>query len=317
MQFNEKFNLLIELLQTSNQITSQLSSAAENGDGLNINNIHNLNNRNLEILNSILFDKNDLKNSGSFKFLKTDSKYILKPIKNINSLAISDFIGIDDIIKEVFKNTFKFASGKPANNVLLWGDRGTGKSSLIRAITKSFNDEPYVNKIKFIEIVEDTAELIYELISMVKNEPYRFILFFDDIAFDADSLFYKKLKSILDGGLDELPENIIIYATSNKRHLTTEKFASPNNTENFIHPEQEYEEGLSLSDRFGLSFGLYSFDQETYLRIVEMYLKQYELGISTLNLNQIRKEAVNFAAIKGSRSGRTAKQFAISLLKDN
>jgi hypothetical protein len=317
LQFNEKFNLLIELLQTSNQITSQLSSAAENGDGLNINNIHNLNNRNLEILNSILFDKNDLKNSGSFKFLKTDSKYILKPIKNINSLAISDFIGIDDIIKEVFKNTFKFASGKPANNVLLWGDRGTGKSSLIRAITKSFNDEPYVNKIKFIEIVEDTAELIYELISMVKNEPYRFILFFDDIAFDADSLFYKKLKSILDGGLDELPENIIIYATSNKRHLTTEKFASPNNTENFIHPEQEYEEGLSLSDRFGLSFGLYSFDQETYLRIVEMYLKQYELGISTLNLNQIRKEAVNFAAIKGSRSGRTAKQFAISLLKDN
>ncbi len=317
LQFNEKFNLLIELLQTSNQITSQLSSAAENGDGLNINNIHNLNNRNLEILNSILFDKNDLKNSGSFKFLKTDSKYILKPIKNINSLAISDFIGIDDIIKEVFKNTFKFASGKPANNVLLWGDRGTGKSSLIRAITKSFNDEPYINKIKFIEIVEDTAELIYELISMVKNEPYRFILFFDDIAFDADSLFYKKLKSILDGGLDELPENIIIYATSNKRHLTTEKFASPNNTENFIHPEQEYEEGLSLSDRFGLSFGLYSFDQETYLRIVEMYLKQYELGISTLNLNQIRKEAVNFAAIKGSRSGRTAKQFAISLLKDN
>ena len=314
LQFNEKFNLLIELLQVSNQVSSQVSSAVNNGNEQNINNISN---RNLEILNCILFNKNDLKNSGSFKFLKTDSKYILKPIKNINSLAISDFIGIDDIIKEVFKNTFKFASGKPANNVLLWGDRGTGKSSLIRAITKSFNDEPYINKIKFIEIVEDTAELIYELISMVKNEPYRFILFFDDIAFDADSLFYKKLKSILDGGLDELPENIIIYATSNKRHLTTEKFASPNNTENFIHPEQEYEEGLSLSDRFGLSFGLYSFDQETYLRIVEMYLKQYDLGISTLNLNQIRKEAVNFAAIKGSRSGRTAKQFAISLLKDN
>jgi hypothetical protein len=314
LQFNEKFNLLIELLQVSNQVSSQVSSAVNNGNEQNINNISN---RNLEILNCILFNKNDLKNSGSFKFLKTDSKYILKPIKNINSLAISDFIGIDDIIKEVFKNTFKFASGKPANNVLLWGDRGTGKSSLIRAITKSFNDEPYINKIKFIEIVEDTAELIYELISMVKNEPYRFILFFDDIAFDADSLFYKKLKSILDGGLDELPENIIIYATSNKRHLTTEKFASSNNIENLIHPEQEYEEGLSLSDRFGLSFGLYSFDQETYLRIVEMYLKQYELGISTLNLNQIRKEAINFAAIKGSRSGRTAKQFAISLLKDN
>ena len=314
LQFNEKFDLLIELLETSNQAYSQVSSAVNNGNEQNINNASN---RNLEILNCILFDKNDLKISGSFKFLKTDSKYILKPIKNINSLAISDFIGIDDIIKEVFKNTFKFASGKPANNVLLWGDRGTGKSSLIRAITKSFNDEPYINKIKFIEIVEDTAELIYELISMVKNEPYRFILFFDDIAFDADSLFYKKLKSILDGGLDELPENIIIYATSNKRHLTTEKFSSSNNIENFIHPEQEYEEGLSLSDRFGLSFGLYSFDQETYLRIVEMYLKQYELGISALNLNQIRKEAINFAAIKGSRSGRTAKQFAISLLKDN
>jgi len=322
LQFSEKFNSLIEVLQVSNQ-ASQASSAVNNGNEQNINKINNINdinnieNRNSEVLNCILFDKNDLKNSGSFKFLKTDSKYILKPIKNINSLAISNFIGIDDIIKEVFKNTFKFASGKPANNVLLWGDRGTGKSSLIRAITKSFNDEPYVNKIKFIEIVEDTAELIYELISIVKDEPYRFILFFDDIAFDADSLFYKKLKSILDGGLDELPENVIIYATSNKRHLTTEKFASSNNIENLIHPEQEYEEGLSLSDRFGLSFGLYSFDQETYLRIVEMYLKQYDLGISTLNLNQIRKEAVNFAVIKGSRSGRTAKQFVISLLKDN
>ncbi|RZD16403.1 MAG: DUF815 domain-containing protein [Candidatus Acididesulfobacter guangdongensis] len=324
LQFNEKFNLLIELLQASNQASSAINNDNDNEQNINkinnisnINNNNNINSQNLEVLNCILFDKNNLKNSGSFKFLKTDSKYILKPIKNINSLAISDFIGIDDIIKEVFKNTFKFASGKPANNVLLWGDRGTGKSSLIRAITKSFNDEPYVDKIKFIEIVEDTAELIYELISMIKDEPYRFILFFDDIAFDADSLFYKKLKSILDGGLDELPENVIIYATSNKRHLTTEKFASSNNVENFIHPEQEYEEGLSLSDRFGLSFGLYSFDQETYLRIVEMYLKQYDLGISTLNLNQIRKEAVNFAAIKGSRSGRTAKQFAISLLKDN
>jgi hypothetical protein len=319
LQFNEKFNSLIELLRVSTDTTSLTvnGAGAVNSNEQNININDKIDNQNVNASNCILFNKNDLKNYGSFKFLKTDSKYILKPIKNINSLAISDFIGIDDIIKEVFKNTFKFASGKPANNVLLWGDRGTGKSSLIRAITKSFNDEPYVNKIKFIEIVEDTAELIYELISIVKDEPYRFILFFDDIAFDADSLFYKKLKSILDGGLDELPENVIIYATSNKRHLTTEKFASSNNIENFIHPEQEYEEGLSLSDRFGLSFGLYSFDQETYLRIVEMYLKQYDLGISTLNLNQIRKEAVNFAVIKGSRSGRTAKQFAISLLKDN
>ncbi|MHB1664935.1 MAG: DUF815 domain-containing protein, partial [bacterium] len=274
-------------------------------------------NSSFQYFNCVLFNKKDLQNNGSFKFLKTDAKYILKPIKNINSLAISDFIGIDDIIKEVFKNTFKFASGKPANNVLLWGDRGTGKSSLIRAITKSFSDEPYINKIKFIEVIEDTAELIYELITIIKDEPYRFILFFDDIAFDADSLFYKKLKSILDGGLDELPENVIIYATSNKKHLTTERFASSNNLENYIHPEQEYEEGLSLSDRFGLSFGLYSFDQETYIQIVEMYLKKYNLGISSLNLNQVRKEAANFATIKGSRSGRTAKQFVISLLKDN
>lgn len=325
-QFNEKFNTLIDILQTvySKSIKNFNSNNYdtndnEHGNGTTANNKININelNSSFQYFNCVLFNKKDLQNNGSFKFLKTDSKYILKPIKNINSLEISDFIGIDDIIKDVFKNTFKFASGKPANNVLLWGDRGTGKSSLIRAITKSFSDEPYINKIKFIEVIEDTAELIYELITIIKDEPYRFILFFDDIAFDADSLFYKKLKSILDGGLDELPENVIIYATSNKKHLTTEKFASLNNLENFIHPEQEYEEGLSLSDRFGLSFGLYSFDQETYIQIVEMYLKKYNLGISSLNLNQVRKEAANFATIKGSRSGRTAKQFVISLLKDN
>ncbi len=330
-QFNEKFNTLINVLQTAanilqihdskslNNFNSNNYDITNNKNNTAANNKININeiNSSFQYFNCVLFDKKDLQNNGSFKFLKTDSKYILKPIKNINSLAISDFIGIDDIIKEVFKNTFKFASGKPANNVLLWGDRGTGKSSLIRAITKSFGDEPYINKIKFIEVIEDTAELIYELITVVKDEPYRFILFFDDIAFDADSLFYKKLKSILDGGLDELPENVIIYATSNKKHLTTEKFAPSNNLENFIHPEQEYEEGLSLSDRFGLSFGLYSFDQETYIQIVEMYLKKYNLGISILNLNKVRKEAVNFATIKGSRSGRTAKQFVVNLLKDN
>lgn len=325
-QFNEKFNALIDILQTVyNKSIKNFdnnnydTNDSENGNGTTANNKININelNSSFQYFNCVLFNKNDLQNNGSFKFLKTDSKYILKPIKNINSLEISDFIGIDNIIKEVFKNTFKFASGKPANNVLLWGDRGTGKSSLIRAITKSFGNEPYINKIKFIEVIEDTAELIYELITIIKDEPYRFILFFDDIAFDADSLFYKKLKSILDGGLDELPENVIIYATSNKKHLTTEKFASLNNLENFIHPEQEYEEGLSLSDRFGLSFGLYSFNQETYMQIVEMYLKKYNLGISSFNLNQVRKEAVNFATIKGSRSGRTAKQFVISLLKDN
>ncbi len=325
-QFNEKFNTLIDILQTvynksikNFDINNYNTNDNEHENSATANNKININelNSSFQYFNCVLFNKNDLQNNGSFKFLKTDSKYILKPIKNINSLEISDFIGIDDIIKEVFKNTFKFASGKPANNVLLWGDRGTGKSSLIRAITKSFGNEPYINKIKFIEVIEDTAELIYELITIIKDEPYRFILFFDDIAFDADSLFYKKLKSILDGGLDELPENVIIYATSNKKHLTTEKFASLNNLENFIHPEQEYEEGLSLSDRFGLSFGLYSFNQETYIQIVEMYLKKYNLGISSFNLNQVRKEAVNFATIKGSRSGRTAKQFVVSLLKDN
>ncbi len=332
-QFNEKFNTLIDVLQTAANILQPADSKNiknfndnnydtnnnENRGGATANNKININelNSSFQYFNCVLFNKKDLQNNGSFKFLKIDSKYIVKPIKNINSLAISDFIGIDDIIKDVFKNTFKFASGKPANNVLLWGDRGTGKSSLIRAITKSFGNEPYINKIKFIEVIEDTAELIYELITIIKDEPYRFILFFDDIAFDADSLFYKKLKSILDGGLDELPENIIIYATSNKKHLTTEKFTSLNNLENFIHPEQEYEESLSLSDRFGLSFGLYSFNQETYIQIVEMYLKKYNLGISSLNLNQVRKEAVNFATIKGSRSGRTAKQFVVSLLKDN
>ncbi len=267
-----------------------------------------------------------LDESGSFKFLKINGAYNLKPISfpgdcadstGSYSLSLSDFIGIDNIIKDVFRNTMKFASGKPANNVLLWGDRGTGKSSLIRAIAKSFGEEPYLNKIKFIEVMEDTAELIYELITVIKTKPYRFILIFDDIAFDADSLFYKKLKSVLDGGLDELPANVIIYATSNKRHLTAETFREEKpGLGRFIHPEEEAEESLSLSDRFGLTYGLYSFDVDTYLKIVGLYLKKYGIKASSFDTDEIRKNALNYAAVKGSRSGRTAKQFAVSLVKD-
>ncbi len=283
-----------------------------------------------KVHSAIKYDLSDLDRFGSFKFFKINGGYLLKPVIDENAdakesgsngasgyhLSLSDFIGIDNIIKDVFRNTMKFASGKPANNVLLWGDRGTGKSSLIRSIAKSFGEPPYLNRIKFIEVVEDTAELIYELITVIKAKPYRFILIFDDIAFDADSPFYKKLKSILDGGIDELPENIIVYATSNKRHLTTEKFSTENKDSDFIHPEEEAEEGLSLSDRFGLTYGLYSFNQETYLKIVELYLKKYEVKISSVDMEGVRKNAINYALIKGSRSGRTAKQFAISLIKD-
>lgn len=275
----------------------------------------------------IQHDPADLDSYGSFKFYKINSGFILRPLvppekPGPASLALADFIGIDGIIMSVFKNTIKFASGKPANNVLLWGDRGTGKSSLIRSISSSFNEEPYIGRIKFIEVVEDTAEVIYELISVVKSMPYRFILIFDDIAFDAGSIIYKKLKSILDGGLDELPDNVIIYATSNKRHLVTERFsdgadfAAASAGSDFIHPEEEVEEGLSLSDRFGLSFGFYAFDADTYLRIVDLYIKKYGIKISSMDIDEVKKDALNFATSKGSRSGRTARQFAVSLIKD-
>ncbi|MCL4321983.1 MAG: DUF815 domain-containing protein [Deltaproteobacteria bacterium] len=308
------FSLLIKEIQKTNDLISGIYSSYKSRD---------LSKQGYEF-EMIKYAPEDFEGYGSFKFFKVNNKCILKPITNLSpkgisgskSLSLADFIGIDNVIKDVFQNTIKFASGKSANNVLLWGDRGTGKSSLIRAIAKSFGEEPYISKVKFIEIVEDTAEFIYELITIIKTKPYRFVLIFDDIAFDADSLFYKKLKSILDGGLDELPENIIIYATSNKRHLTTEKFSTGAPNEDFIHPEEEVEEGLSLSDRFGLTYGLYSFDREVYLKIVEMYLKKYDIKISSIDMGQIRKDAINFAIIKGSRSGRTAKQFAISLIKD-
>ncbi|MGC8555033.1 MAG: DUF815 domain-containing protein [Candidatus Acidulodesulfobacterium sp.] len=310
---------LLKEVRNINAIISDVYLKFKNNSS-GANNSGTINERGIIHYDDFLLDK-----SSSFKFFKINGKYLLKPLSETNreysqevySLSLSDFIGIDNVIKEVFRNTMKFASGKPANNVLLWGDRGTGKSSLIRAIAKSFGEPPYIDKIKFIEVVEDTAEMIYELITILKSKPSRFILIFDDIAYDADSVFYKKLKSILDGGLDEIPENIIIYATSNKRHLTAEKFKKENlNSTEFIHPEEEAEEGLSLSDRFGLSYGLYSFSQEVYLRIVELYIKKYGIKISSLDMDEVRKNALNFASIKGSRSGRTAKQYVINLIKD-
>lgn len=318
---NYFFSLLIKEIQRTNDF---ISEAYNDYKSQNLSKRWRDSEEQRSSFEIIKYNPEDFEAYGSFKFFKVNSNCILKPIMDpppkdasmSKSLSLADFIGIDNIIKDVFQNTIKFASGKSANNTLLWGDRGTGKSSLVRAIAKSFGEKPYINKIKFIEVVEDTAEFIYELITVIKTKPYRFILIFDDIAFDADSLFYKKLKSILDGGLDELPENIIIYATSNKRHLTTEKFSSGKLNADYIHPEEEVEEGLSLSDRFGLTYGLYSFDPEVYLKIVEMYLKKYDIKISGINMGQIRKDAINFAIIKGSRSGRTAKQFAISLIKD-
>ena len=309
---------LLKEVRNINAIISDVYLKFKNNSGGD-NDSGTINERGIIHYDDLLLDK-----SGSFKFFKVNGRYLLKPLSEANlehsqpeySLSLSDFIGIDNVIKEVFRNTMKFASGKPANNVLLWGDRGTGKSSLVRAIAKSFGEPPYIDKIKFIEVVEDTAEMIYELITILKSKPSRFILIFDDIAYDADSMFYKKLKSMLDGGLDELPENIIIYATSNKRHLTAEKFNKENLNSEFIHPEEEAEESLSLSDRFGLSYGLYSFSQDTFLKIVELYIKKYGLKISSLDMDEVRKNALNFASIKGSRSGRTAKQYAINLIKD-
>ena len=231
----------------------------------------------------------------------------IEEISSFNNVNLNILRGIDTAKEILLRNTKQFANGFPANNALLWGARGMGKSSLVKAVFKEISES--TNQLKLIEIQREDLSSINRLLDSLKGQHYRFLLFCDDLSFDAQDSSYKSLKAILDGGVDEKPNNVIFYASSNRRHLMPRDMIE-NETSSSINPSEAVEEKVSLSDRFGLWLGFHGCDQPTYLKIIEGYCNEYGLHF---DLEELHADAIEWQATRGSRSGRVAWQYFIDL----
>ena len=233
----------------------------------------------------------------------------LVPVPRVNRVEMSLLKGIDRVRDVLVENTERFAKGLPANNALLWGARGMGKSSLVKAshagvntaIAKTGKQPP----LKLVEIHREDIETLPELMTIMRPLPYRFIVFCDDLSFDGDDTSYKSLKAVLEGGIEGRPDNVIFYATSNRRHLMSRDMME-NERSTAINPGETVEEKVSLSDRFGLWLGFHRCSQDEYLAMVEGYIAHYRIPATAETL---RAEALEWATTRGSRSGRVAWQF--------
>lgn len=224
----------------------------------------------------------------------------LTPVDHPHLFDLDDLVGIDDAKEELIRNTAQFTAGYPANNVLLWGERGTGKSSCIKGLLRPFAPRG----LRMVEVQKGDLLEITDILRLLRGAPWRFILFCDDLAFDEGEVSYRELKAILEGGIEARPENVLLYATSNRRHLMPEPMND--NLGQEIHPEEAVSEKLSLADRFGLTLSFYPFSQDTYLSIVERSAERMGLAVER---DRLRSEALRWALFKGQRSGRSARQF--------
>lgn len=231
-------------------------------------------------------------------------KEFLRPVQHIDPISIDDLLGIDEQKKQLLQNTERFVNSVPANNALLWGARGTGKSSLIKAVFNHFREQG----LRLVEV--EKADLIFlpEIVDEIRDTEHRFLLFCDDLSFEADETHYKALKSVLEGSIELPPDNVLIYASSNRRHLVPETMQDNRNSglvEGELHYADAIEEKISLSDRFGLWLSFYPANQDQYLTMVDHYFRDYKGDRHALH-----HAAKQFSQSKGgARSGRTAKQF--------
>lgn len=230
----------------------------------------------------------------------------LQPVQRVNRVPIGLLVGVDRARDILLENTRQFASGKPANNVLLWGSRGMGKSSLVKAAHAEVRD---VSPVKLIEIVREDLPSIGRLMNHLREADARFLLFCDDLSFDQDDSHYKSLKAVLDGGIEGRPENVIFYATSNRRHLMPRDMIE-NERSSAINPSEAVEEKVSLSDRFGLWLGFHPCDQDQYLAMIRGYCDAAGIDIDDETL---RAEAIEWQQTRGARSGRVAWQYVTDL----
>ncbi|WP_417519830.1 ATP-binding protein [Minwuia sp.] len=229
----------------------------------------------------------------------------LIPVPAVNHVDMELLKGIDHVREILTENTRRFANGNPANNALLWGARGMGKSSLVKAAHATVNAE-ISDRLILIEIHREDIASLPRLLPMLKaHGDSRFILFCDDLSFDHDDTAYKSLKAVLDGGIEGRPDNVIFYATSNRRHLMPRDMVE-NERSTAINPSEAVEEKVSLSDRFGLWLGFHSCSQQDYLAMVRGYCDRYGLDIGE---DDMKAEALEWATTRGSRSGRVAWQY--------
>ena len=231
----------------------------------------------------------------------------LAPVETINRVDVSLLVGIDRSRDTLLDNTRRFAKGLPANNALLWGSRGMGKSSLVKAVHGALlEDHP---DLKLVELLREDLPTVGRLLTHLREAPYRFILFCDDLSFSHDDQHYKSLKAVLDGGIEGRPENVVFYATSNRRHLMPRDMIE-NERSSAINPSEAGEEKVSLSDRFGLWLGFHPCTQDEYLAMIDGYCAAHGVKVEPAVL---RAEAIEWQATRGGRSGRVAWQFFTDL----
>lgn len=228
----------------------------------------------------------------------------LEPVYQVNRVDLSLLQGIERQRDLLLDNTRRFARGLPANNALLWGARGTGKSSLVKAVHAAVNRES-PGALALVEIHREDIPSLPRALTRLRSVSRRFLLFCDDLSFDAKDDSYKSLKAVLEGGVEGRPANVVFYATSNRRHLMQREM-SENERSSALMPGEEVEEKVSLSDRFGLWIGFHNVDQQTYLAIVRGYAREYGLGIDD---EALKAAAIEWAMGRGARSGRVAWQF--------
>ena len=249
----------------------------------------------------------DWQSAIAFRWRKHGHFGYLQPVRHPSPIRLSDLNDIDDQKSRIDANTRQFVNKKPANNVLLTGARGSGKSSLIKALLNEYAPK----KLRVIEVEKNHLMDLPDIVDRVENRPERFIIYCDDLSFDAGDATFRALKVVLDGSIASAPDNVLIYATSNRRHLMPEYFEENLETHRVgdeIHPGEATEEKISLSERFGLWLSFYPFDQDAYLDIAAHWLRSF--GCSETEILRAERDALNWALQRGSRSGRVAWQFA-------
>ncbi|MCP4936587.1 MAG: ATP-binding protein [bacterium] len=255
----------------------------------------------LEGFHPPLNDHPSLAASNAYVWESKNARFLT--IDQVNVLDLSLLQGIEQQKSTLLANSLQFANGFAANNTLLWGARGMGKSSLIKSVHKAITDQGL--PLKLIEIHREDIDSLPQCLQMIKESDHRVILFCDDLSFEPNDSSYKSLKAVLEGGLEGRPENTLFYATSNRRHLMPRDMIE-NERSTAINPSEAVEEKISLSDRFGLWVGFHNCSQKTYLQIIEQYVNYYKLDIDKVSL---KSQAIEWSATRGSRSGRVAWQF--------